>query len=104
MIVRELNGGLYFGEPRGIETLPDGSERAVDTMVYTTPEIERVLRFAFELARSRQGCVRSVDKSNVLPNRALWRQVETRTEARRGGKGGLRTLRSRWAPDPFKKK
>src|SRR3546814_15904566 len=56
MIVRELNGGLYFGEPRGIETLPDGSERAVDTMVYTTPELERVLRLAFELARRRQGC------------------------------------------------
>lgn len=81
MIVRELNGGLYFGEPRGIETLPDGSERAVDTMVYTTPEIERVLRFAFELARSRQGRVCSVDKSNVLRNGALWRKIATRIGA-----------------------
>src|SRR3546814_20578420 len=82
MIVRELNGGLYFGEPRGIETLPDGSERAVDTMVYTTPEIERVLRFAFELARRRQGCVCSVDQSNVMRHGALWRKVATRIGAR----------------------
>ena len=51
MIVRELTGGVYFGEPRGIETLADGTRRGVDTQVYTTAEIERVARVAFELAR-----------------------------------------------------
>ena len=53
MIVRELTGGVYFGEPRGIETLPDGQKRGFDTQVYTTNEIERVARVAFELARGR---------------------------------------------------
>ena len=52
LILRELTGGVYFGEPRGTETLPDGTKRAVDTQVYTTPEIERVARVGFELARS----------------------------------------------------
>ena len=55
MIVRESTGGIYFGEPRGIETLPDGQQRGVNTEVYTTSEIERVVRVAFELARKRQG-------------------------------------------------
>ena len=54
MIVRELTGGVYFGEPRGIEDLPDGQRRGVDTQVYTTYEIERVARVAFELARKRR--------------------------------------------------
>ncbi len=74
VIVRELTGGVYFGEPRGIEELPDGSRRAVDTQVYTTPEIARVARAAFELARSRAGRLHSVDKANVMKTGVLWRQ------------------------------
>ncbi|MGH6799571.1 MAG: isocitrate/isopropylmalate family dehydrogenase, partial [Roseiarcus sp.] len=57
MIVRELTGGVYFGEPRGISTLPDGSRRGINTQVYTTGEIIRVARVAFELARKRRGRV-----------------------------------------------
>ena len=57
MIVRESTGGIYFGEPRGIETLPDGQQRGFNTEVYTTSEIERVARVAFELARKRQNRV-----------------------------------------------
>jgi 3-isopropylmalate dehydrogenase len=73
MIVRELTGGVYFGEPRGIETLPDGSRRGVNTQVYTTPEIRRVARVAFELARKR-GHVCSVEKANVMESGVLWRE------------------------------
>ncbi|MBV9735513.1 MAG: 3-isopropylmalate dehydrogenase, partial [Acidisphaera sp.] len=65
MIVRESTGGIYFGEPRGIEELPDGQKRGVNTEVYTTGEIERVARVAFDLARKRQGRVCSVEKANV---------------------------------------
>ena len=75
IIVRELAGGIYFGSPRGIEPLPDGGRRAVNTMVYTTGEIERIARAAFEVARTRGGRVCSVDKSNVLENGALWRET-----------------------------
>jgi 3-isopropylmalate dehydrogenase len=76
MIVRELCGGIYFGTPRGIESLPDGSERAVNTTVYTTAEIQRIARSAFELARVRQGRLCSVDKANVLVETGgLWRKV-----------------------------
>jgi 3-isopropylmalate dehydrogenase len=76
MIVRELCGGIYFGTPRGVERLPDGSERAVNTTVYTTGEIERIARTAFELARIRQGRLCSVDKANVLVETGgLWRKV-----------------------------
>jgi 3-isopropylmalate dehydrogenase len=76
MIVRELCGGIYFGTPRGIETLPDGSERAVNTTVYTTAEIQRIARSAFELARVRQRCLCSIDKANVLVETSgLWRRV-----------------------------
>ncbi|WP_298216265.1 3-isopropylmalate dehydrogenase [Acidocella sp.] len=78
MIVRECIGGVYFGEPRGIETLPDGTQRGVNTEVYTTPEIQRVGRVAFELARKRQGRVCSVEKANVMESGLLWRQVMTR--------------------------
>ncbi len=78
IIVRELTGGVYFGEPRGIEELPDGSRRAVDTQVYTTPEIARVARTAFELARSRAGRLHSVEKSNVMKTGVLWRQEVAR--------------------------
>ncbi|MDD2795912.1 3-isopropylmalate dehydrogenase [Acidocella sp.] len=81
MIVRELIGGIYFGEPRGIETLPDGSKRGVNTEVYTTGEIERVGRVAFELARKRQNRVCSVEKANVMESGLLWRQVMTALHA-----------------------
>jgi len=74
-LVRENVGGLYFGQPRGIETLPDGRREAVNTLRYTTDEIERVARFAFELARTRRRRVCSVDKSNVLETGVLWRQT-----------------------------
>jgi 3-isopropylmalate dehydrogenase len=77
MIVRECIGGVYFGEPRGIETLPDGTKRGVNTEVYTTPEIERVARVAFELARKRRGAVCSVEKANVMESGLLWRQTVT---------------------------
>jgi 3-isopropylmalate dehydrogenase len=77
MIVRELIGGIYFGEPRGIETLADGSKRGINTEVYTTHEIERVGRVAFDLARKRQGRVCSVEKANVMESGLLWRQVMT---------------------------
>ncbi len=82
MIVRESTGGLYFGEPRGITTLPDGSKRGVNTEVYTTPEIERVARVAFELARRRQRRVCSVEKANVMESGLLWRQTVTALHAR----------------------
>ena len=74
MIVRELTGGVYFGEPRGIETLPDGTRRGFNTQVYTTPEIIRVGRVAFELARKRRGKVTSVEKANVMESGVLWRE------------------------------
>ena len=75
MIVRESTGGIYFGEPRGIETLPDGSKRGINTEVYATHEIERVARVAFELARTRQNRVCSVEKANVMESGLLWRQT-----------------------------
>jgi 3-isopropylmalate dehydrogenase len=75
MIVRELTGGVYFGQPRGIETLPNGERRGVDTQVYTTHEIERVSRVAFALARGRRGKVTSCEKSNVMETGLLWREV-----------------------------
>jgi 3-isopropylmalate dehydrogenase len=74
MIVRELTGGVYFGQPRGIETLPDGTRRGVNTQVYTTPEIHRVARVAFELARLRGRKVCSVEKANVMESGLLWRE------------------------------
>ncbi len=74
MIVRELTGGVYFGEPRGIETLPDGQRRGVNTQVYTTSEIHRIARVAFELARKRHNNVCSVDKANVMESGVLWRE------------------------------
>ena len=74
MIVRELTGGIYFGEPRGIETLADGSRIGVNTEVYTTAEIRRVGKVAFELARKRGNLVHSLDKANVLESGVLWRE------------------------------
>ena len=77
MIVRESTGGAYFGEPKMIEDLPGGGQRAVDTQVYTTPEIERVCRVGFELAGKRGGMLHSVEKANVMETGVLWRQVAT---------------------------
>jgi 3-isopropylmalate dehydrogenase len=75
MVIRELTGGLYFGEPRGRTALAGGGERGVNTMVYTTPEIERVARVGFEVARKRRKRLASVDKANVLAVSQLWREV-----------------------------
>jgi 3-isopropylmalate dehydrogenase len=75
MIVRELTGGIYFGNPRGVETLPDGSRRGINTEVYTEDEIERVVRVACELATKRHGRVCEVDKANVMESGGLWREV-----------------------------
>jgi 3-isopropylmalate dehydrogenase len=75
MIVRELTGGIYFGEPRGVETLADGTRRGINTEVYTEAEIERVVRVACELARKRQRRVCEVDKANVMESGGLWREV-----------------------------
>lgn len=78
MVVRELTGGIYFGVPRGIEKLPNGEERGVNTLVYTTSEIERVARVAFEIARKRRRKLTSIDKANVLDCMELWRRIVTR--------------------------
>ena len=75
VLVRELVGGIYFGTPRGIETLADGNRRVVNTMMYTSMEIRRIARAAFELARTRRGRLCSVDKANVLENGVLWRET-----------------------------
>jgi 3-isopropylmalate dehydrogenase len=74
LIVRELTGGVYFGQPRGIETLPNGERRGVNTQVYTTSEIIRVARVAFELARTRGNKVCSCEKANVMESGKLWRE------------------------------
>ena len=79
MILRELGGGLYYGEPRG----QDG-EKAWNTMVYSEEEVRRVARLALELARRRRGCVTSVDKANVLEVSRLWRRVVDETAAEEG--------------------
>lgn len=81
LIVRELTGGVYFGEPKEITDLPNGEKRAVDTQVYTTHEIERIARVAFELARLRGNRVASAEKSNVMVTGVLWRQVVTKVHA-----------------------
>ena len=81
MIVRELTGGVYFGEPKEITTLPDGSKRAVDTQVYTTAEIERIARVAFDLAGKRSGRVASAEKHNVMKSGVLWKEVVTKLHA-----------------------
>jgi 3-isopropylmalate dehydrogenase len=78
MVIRELTGGLYFGEPRGVERMADGSAHAVNTMAYTSREIERVARVAFDVARKRRKRLTSVDKANVLVVSQLWREVVTR--------------------------
>ncbi len=74
LVVRELTGGIYFGEPRGIETR-DNERRGFNTLIYHESEIQRILRVAFKAAGGRRGLVTSVDKANVLEATALWRQV-----------------------------
>src|SRR5215468_10754682 len=74
VIIRELTSGIYFGEPRGIETLPDGQRRGFNTEQYSTNQVRRVARSAFELARTRRNKVCSVDKANVLETSVLWRE------------------------------
>lgn len=74
MIVRELTGGIYFGQPRGVEVLSDGTRRGFNTEVYTSPEVHRIARVAFDLAAKRGGKVCSVDKANVLECTEMWRE------------------------------
>jgi len=81
MIVRELTGDIYFGQPRGIETLPSGERRGLNTMVYTESEVERICRVAFDIAMKRGKKVCSVDKANVLECTEMWREVATKTAA-----------------------
>jgi len=78
MIVRELTGGIYFGEPRGIRTLEDGQREGFNTLVYKESEIERIAHTAFDVAMKRNKKVCSVDKANVLEATELWREVVTR--------------------------
>jgi 3-isopropylmalate dehydrogenase len=78
LIVRELTGGVYFGEPKEIVTLENGEKRAVDTQLYTTHEIERIARVAFDLAATRTGRVASAEKHNVMRSGVLWKEVVTR--------------------------
>ncbi len=75
LILRELTGGVYFGEPKEITDLPDGQKRAVDTQVYTTSEIERIARVAFDLAKTRKGKVTSTDQRNVMISGVFWNNV-----------------------------
>ena len=77
MIVRELTGGVYFGEARGVETLPDGQRKGVNTQVYTTNEIRRIARVAFDLAKKRNGRLCSMEKANVMESGVLWREEVT---------------------------
>ena len=83
VIIRELTSGIYFGEPRGIETLADGQRRGFNTEQYTTSQVRRVARSAFELARTRRNKVCSVDKANVLEASVLWREEVIALHARR---------------------
>ncbi len=81
LIVRELTGGVYFGTPRGIEDIGNGERRAVNTQVYTTGEIRRVGRVAFDMARKRSGRVTSAEKANVMESGRLWREEMTALHA-----------------------
>lgn len=77
MIVRELTGDLYFGEPRGVTTLEDGSRQGLNTMTYNSKEVERIARVSFDLARARDKRLCSIDKANVLECTEMWREVVT---------------------------
>jgi len=85
MILRELCGGSYFAEPRGIDDQPDGQKKGYDTNAYSTREIERIGRVAFDLARKRDGRVTSVEKSNVMMSGVLWREVMNNLHEQEGG-------------------
>lgn len=74
LIVRELTGGIYFGEPRGVEDIPGGGKRGFNTLLYTTPEVERIARVGFELALKRDKRLCSIDKANVLESTRMWRE------------------------------
>ena len=78
MIVRELTGGIYFGEPRGIRTMDGGQREGINTLIYNESEIERIAHMAFAVAGKRHGRVCSVDKANVLEATELWREVVSR--------------------------
>ncbi|MEX0753279.1 MAG: 3-isopropylmalate dehydrogenase [Xanthobacteraceae bacterium] len=82
VILRELTGGVYFGEPKTITDLGNGQKRAIDTQVYDTYEIERISRVAFELARKRRNKVTSMDKRNVMKTGVLWNEVVTQVHQR----------------------
>lgn len=82
LIVRELTGGVYFGEPKEIVELPNGQKRAVDTQVYETYEIERIAEVAFDLARTRAKRVCSMEKRNVMKTGVLWHEVVSQVHAR----------------------
>jgi 3-isopropylmalate dehydrogenase len=82
VIVRELTGGVYFGEPKTITDLGNGQKRAVDTQVYDTHEIERIARVAFDLARKRRNKVTSMEKRNVMKTGVLWNEVVSQVHAR----------------------
>ena len=82
LIVRELTGGVYFGEPKTITDIGNGQKRAIDTQVYDTYEIERISRVAFDLARTRRNKVTSMDKRNVMKSGVLWHEVVTATHKR----------------------
>jgi len=82
IILRELTGGVYFGEPKTITDLGNGQKRAVDTQVYDTYEIERIARVAFELARKRRNKVTSMEKRNVMKTGVLWNEVVEQVHAR----------------------
>jgi len=81
MIIRELTGDIYFGQPRGRRTNANGDDEAFDTMLYSVPEIERIARVGFATARARSRKLCSVDKANVLDTSILWREVVTRVAA-----------------------
>ena len=85
MILRELCGGSYFAEPRGIDDQPNGQKKGYDTNAYSTREIERIGRVAFDLARKRDGRVTSVEKSNVMMSGVLWREVMNNLHEQEGG-------------------
>ena len=82
LILRELTGGVYFGEPKEIRDLGNGQKRAIDTQVYDTFEIERISRVAFELARTRRRKVTSMEKNNVMKSGVLWKEVVTEVHKR----------------------
>ena len=92
VLVRELNGGIYFGQPRGISVNQDGHRQGINTLVYAVPEIERIARAALDLARSRGGRMTSVDKSNVMETGVLWREVVSRVAVEEYGEVELKHI------------